>query len=138
MNVADPLTHWTRTVWHTLVPKSEFGPMDRWHHGRMSDRLSDADLDEIEQRVRKALEVAPSPWTEYLEGRYATGGSSFVQVGDADVDPEIEMYVDVQEGDDRWSSPDPRLDAIIDLFGHAPNDIQRLLAEVRRIRTRQT
>jgi hypothetical protein len=46
-------------------------------------------------------------------------GSSFVQVGDADIDPEIEMYVDVHEGDDRWSSPDPRLDAIIDLFGHA-------------------
>lgn len=112
--------------------------MNRWHHGRMSDRLSDADLDEIEQRVKKALEVAPSPWTEYLESRYATGGSSFVQVGDADIDPEIEMYVNVHEGDDRWSSPDPRLDAIIDLFGHAPNDIQRLLAEVRRIRTRQT
>jgi hypothetical protein len=42
-----------------------------------------------------ALEVAPSPWIEYLESRYATGGSSFVQVGDADLDPEIEMYVNV-------------------------------------------
>jgi hypothetical protein len=43
----------------------------------------------------------------------------------------------VHAGDDQWRSPDARLDAVIDLFGHAPNDIQRLLDEVRRIRTEQ-
>lgn len=47
------------------------------------------------------------------------------------------MYVNVHVGDDQWRSPDARLDAVIDLFGHAPNDIQRLLDEVRRIRTEQ-
>lgn len=103
----------------------------------MSDRLSDADLDEIEQRVKKALEVAPPPWVEYLESRYATGGTSFVQVGPSDIDPEIEMYVNVHVGDGKWGSPDARLDAVIDLFGHAPNDIRRLLDEVRRSRTEQ-
>ncbi|WNV87900.1 hypothetical protein [Umezawaea sp. Da 62-37] len=103
----------------------------------MSDNLSDADFDEIEQRVMKALEVAPPPWVEHLESRYATGGTSFVQVGPADIDPEIEMYVNVQVGDDQWRSPDARLDAIIDFFGHAPDDVQRLLDEIRRIRKQQ-
>lgn len=103
----------------------------------MSEELSDADLDEIEQRVKKALEVAPPPWVEHLESRYATGGTSFVQVGASEIDPEIEMYVNVQVGDDRWRSPDARLDAVVDFFSHAPNDVQRLLEEVRRIRTEQ-
>lgn len=100
----------------------------------MTGRLSDADIDEIEQRVTKALEVAPPPWAECLESRYATGGSSYVHIGGDDV--EQEMYVNVHVGDDQWRSPDPRLDAIIDLIGHAPRDIQLLLQEVRRNRTR--
>jgi hypothetical protein len=86
----------------------------------MSDKLSDADLYEIEQRVKKALEVAPPPWVEYLESWYTTGGASVVHAGPTDVGPEIEMYVDVHLGDDQWRSPDARLDAVIDLFGHAP------------------
>lgn len=101
----------------------------------MTDRLSDADIDKIEQRVAKALEVAPQPWVEYLESRYATGGSSFVQVGGNEVDQEIHFHVHV--GDDQWHSPDPRLDAVIDLVGHAPRDIQLLLREVRRLRAKQ-
>jgi hypothetical protein len=101
----------------------------------MADRLSDADIEQIEQRVAKALEVAPPPWVEYLESRYSTGGSSFIQAGGDEVDQEI--YVDVHIGDDQWHSPDPRLDAIVDLVGHAPRDIQLLLQEVRRIRTTQ-
>ncbi|MPZ82422.1 MAG: hypothetical protein GEV28_19285 [Actinophytocola sp.] len=116
---------------------SEFGPSNGWHHGRMADRLSDADIDEIEQRVKKALEVAPAPWTVFLETRHAIGGSSFVQVGDADLEVDHEMYVDVHVGDGRWSSPDPRLDAVTDLLGHAPEDIRLLLQEIRRIRMRQ-
>jgi hypothetical protein len=104
--------------------------------GTMADGLSDAEIDEIEQRVTKALEVAPQPWVEYLESRYSTGGSSYVQIGGNDVEQEI--YVNVYVDDDHWQSPDPRLDAIIDLLGHAPADLQLLLQELRRLRPRNT
>ncbi|MEV6240874.1 hypothetical protein [Lentzea sp. NPDC051838] len=99
----------------------------------MGDGLTAADLDEIERRLRRALDVAPQPWVEFLETREGTGGGSFVRLGE---DPELdqEMYVDIHVGTDKWSSPDSRLDEVVDFIGHAPGDVRRLLQEVRRLR----
>jgi hypothetical protein len=68
-----------------------------------------------------------------LETRHGIGGCSFIQVGD---DPalDLEIYVDVHIGTSKLASPDRRLDAVIDFLGHAPADVIRLTAEVRRLR----
>jgi hypothetical protein len=101
--------------------------------GAMTDPLSETDLAEIEKRVSDALSVAPPPWTPLLETRYGTGGESCVQFrGDPDVDNE--MYFRVHLGPDRLTSPDPRLDLIIDFVGNASDDVRRLVAEVKRLR----
>lgn len=70
---------------------------------------------------------------EFLETREATGGCSFVRLGE-DPDLDQEMYVDIHVGADKWSSPDARLDDVIDFIGHAAGDVERLLQEVRRLR----
>ncbi|MEO5322297.1 hypothetical protein PV773_03135 [Mesorhizobium sp. CC13] len=41
--------------------------------------LSDADLDIIEARFRRA---STGPWKSYVEGRDRVGGSSFIMVGE--------------------------------------------------------
>jgi hypothetical protein len=100
---------------------------------RVMDALRETDLSEVEERVSRALEVAPAPWIPLLETRHGIGGCSFIQVGD---DPalDIEIYVDVHVGTGKLTSPDRRLDAVIDFLGHAPADVIRLTAEVRRLR----
>lgn len=87
----------------------------------------------IERRLNQALSVAPPPWCAALETREATGGESVVQFrGDPDVDNE--MYLTVMLGTERLTSPDPQLDLIVDFVGNAAHDVQRLIAEVRRLR----
>ncbi|GEM_PF-6471779 len=99
----------------------------------MGNVLSDADLDEIEQRAAGAFEVAPQPWKPWLETRDATGGCSFVQFG-GDPDEDNEMYFEVRLAQRQLISPDARLDAVIDFVGNAPDDVLRLVAEVKRLR----
>ncbi|GAA0942801.1 hypothetical protein [Virgisporangium aurantiacum] len=103
----------------------------------MSESLSDADIAAIEERAVKALDVAPAPWTTWLETRGGTGGESFVRLG-GDPDSDNEMYVRVQVGSERLTSPDPRLDLVIDFVGHAAADVLRLSAEVKRLRSLTT
>jgi hypothetical protein len=43
------------------------------------------------------------------------------------------MYFTVRLGAERLSSPDPRLDLIVDFVGNAMQNIQQLIAEVRRL-----
>jgi hypothetical protein len=101
----------------------------------MERELSDSDLDEIERRTMRAFNVAPAPWRPLLETRGGVGGCSFVQiVGDRDAD--TEMYLEVRLGAERLVSPDARLDAIVDFVGNAATDVPRLIAEVKRLRTR--
>ncbi len=45
--------------------------------------LSNADLDEIEARLRAA---APGPWKSFVEGRDHTSGSSFITTPPGDVE----------------------------------------------------
>jgi hypothetical protein len=101
----------------------------------MEHELSDNDLDEIERRVARALDVAPVPWRSWLETRDGIGGSSFVQItGGADAD--IEMCLEVHLGAERLASPDARLDATVDFVGNVASDVPRLVAEVKRLRRR--
>lgn len=97
------------------------------------DALHDADLTDVEERALRALEVAPAPWISRLETRHGIGGCSFIHAGD---DPAVdnEMYIDVHLGAIRLASPDPRLDTVIDFVAHAPADVIRLIAEIRRLR----
>jgi hypothetical protein len=44
----------------------------------------------------------------------------------------------VHIGPEQLSSPDVRLDAIIDFVAHAVEDVPRLLTEIRRLRGRST
>jgi hypothetical protein len=44
------------------------------------------------------------------------------------------MYVDVYVGARRLTSPVAQLDAVIDFVAHAPSDVTRLIAEIRRLR----
>ncbi|GLY50907.1 hypothetical protein [Lentzea sp. NBRC 102530] len=95
--------------------------------------ISDDDLAAIEQRLTRALDVAPQPWTTWLETQGATGGCSFVAL-DGDSPDDLELYVDVFAGNEQWISPDARLDALVDFVGNSAEDVRRLLDEVRRLR----
>ncbi len=99
----------------------------------MPDELSDADISAIEERLAAAVAVAPPPWEAFLETRSATGGASFVRCGGPS-GRDNEIYLELHLGDQHRVSPDARLDPLLDLLGHAPADIHRLLNEVRRRR----
>lgn len=101
----------------------------------MEDLLPDQELTKIEQRAMQALDVAPAPWKPQLETRHDIGGCSFIQLGN---DPEVdhEMYIDLHLGTRRLTSPDAQLDAVIDFVAHTPSDVTRLIAEIRRLRSR--
>jgi hypothetical protein len=99
----------------------------------VTEPLPDEALAEIERRLNQALSVAPPPWQALLETREATGGESCVQfAGNPDADND--MYFTVMLGAERLTSPDPRLDLIVDFVGNAAHDVQRLITEIRRIR----
>lgn len=97
------------------------------------DALPDADLTDAEERALQSLEVAPAPWIPLLETCHGIGGCGFIQAGD---DPAVdnEMYFDAHLGASRLTSPDPRLDTVNDFVAHAPADVIRLIAEIRRLR----
>ena len=99
----------------------------------MTEPLPDEAIAEIEHRLNQARSVAPSPWQAWLETRDTTGGESFVRFG-GNPDVDNEMYLTVLLGTDRLTSPDPRLDLIVDFVGNAARDVQRLITEVRRLR----
>jgi hypothetical protein len=101
----------------------------------VKDALTDAELIEIEQRASRALDVVPTPWYPQLETLHGIGGCSFIQIGE---DPAVdnEMYIDAHLGARQLTSPDARLDTVIDFIAHAPADVVRLLAEIRRLRSR--
>jgi hypothetical protein len=101
----------------------------------MAEELSDAELDQIEQRAARAFAVAPQPWVSFLETRHGIGGGSFVRFGGGPND-DNEMYLEVHLGAHQLTSPDPSLDAILDFVGQAAQDVPRLVGEVRRLRGR--
>jgi hypothetical protein len=100
----------------------------------VTDALPDAELAEIEERALRALDVAPAPWNTMLETRHSIGGCSFIQLG-GDPAADNEMYIDVHLGARQLTSPDSQLDAVINFVAHAPADVTRLIAEIRRLRS---
>lgn len=45
------------------------------------------------------------------------------------------MYIDVRLGTNQLTSPDPRLDAVIEFIAHAAADVPRLVTEIKRLRS---
>jgi hypothetical protein len=87
--------------------------------------MTDADLDEIEQRAAGA---SPAPWTSFVEGRDHLGGDDFIRVSDSDDEPDLYLSRAVDQG------VVPASVADLDFVAYARQDIPRLLAEVRRLR----
>jgi len=98
----------------------------------MTDPLPDMDLGQIERRALRALDAAPPPWVPFLETKGGLGGASFIRLGD-DPDVDQEMYLDVYDGGEHLRSP-VRLDPIVEFVACAPEDVIRLIAEIRRLR----
>jgi hypothetical protein len=80
------------------------------------DKLTNADLDEIEARLQAA---APGPWKSFVEGRDHTSGSSFIATPGSDIELSGATAADQ------------------DFIAHARQDLPRLLGEVRRLRARR-
>ena len=89
-----------------------------------SEPLSEADLDAIEARANQA---SPGPWRALVEGRDHTSGDDFILLGPGQPD----MYVSYSssEGTRPASSGD------LDFIAHARDDVERLVAELRRLRS---
>lgn len=98
----------------------------------MTESLPDTDLEQIERRVLRALDGAPPPWVPFLETEGGLGGGSFIRFGD-DPDADQEMYLHIYCGTAQVSSPG-RLDPIIEFVACAPEDVRRLITEIRRLR----
>lgn len=79
--------------------------------------LTEADLAEMEARASAAT---PGPWKSFVEGRDHTSGSSFIQTDGEDIDLPGASVADQ------------------DFIAHARQDVPRLVAEVRRLRSRRT
>lgn len=91
--------------------------------------LTDAGLDQIEQRCRAA---SKPPWQSFIEVRDHTGGDDFIRVGGMD-DSEPDMYVSRSTTEGLV----PASDADLDFIAHARQDLPLLLTEVRRLRAAQ-
>jgi hypothetical protein len=89
--------------------------------------IPDGELDEIEQRAAAA---SPAPWEAFIEGRDHTAGDDFIRIGGFD-DAQPDMYIQHYLGASSVRVPATDLDFI----AHARQDIPRLVAEIRRLRT---
>jgi hypothetical protein len=97
--------------------------------------IEDDELDRIERRAAAAFAVLRSPWSAYLETRAGIGGGSFIGTP-SEHDGDDEMYITLLVGGKELTSPDPRLDAVLDFIASASADVPKLVAEVRRLRRR--
>jgi hypothetical protein len=85
----------------------------------MTGPMTSEELDEIEARCGRA---SPGPWRSMIEGRDHTSGSSFIMTG-----PPGARGEDIEPG--RATDDDQ------DFIAHARQDVPRLVAEVRRLRS---
>lgn len=77
--------------------------------------------EELESIARRCAAASPGPWKSYIEGRDHTSGSNFIMVGAGE-----------SRGDDIELSGASNADQ--DFIANARQDIERLVAEVRRLR----
>ncbi len=87
-------------------------------------------MEEIERRAHAA---GKAPWQSFIEGRDHCGGDNFVRIGSLK-DDEPDMYVSraVGSGEEILAS-----DTDLDFIAHTRQDMPRLIAEIRRLRTEQ-
>jgi hypothetical protein len=90
--------------------------------------LTDNDLDEIDQRATAAT---PGPWEAFIEERHAAD-DSFIRTGGLD-DNQPDMYVQHYLGATSIKVPA----ADLDFIANARQDIPRLVAEIRRLRSQR-
>ncbi|MFL6623839.1 MAG: hypothetical protein ACJ8NR_14730 [Sulfurifustis sp.] len=83
------------------------------------DELTPQELEAIETRYKRA---SPAPWRSMIEGRDHSSGSSFIMTGSADA-----------RGNDIELSG--ATDADQEFIAHARQDIPRLVAEIKRLRS---
>ncbi|MGW6708597.1 hypothetical protein ACWGDE_27410 [Streptomyces sp. NPDC054956] len=92
-----------------------------------AEPLSGDEIDAIEKRCANA---SPGAWQAFVEGRDHWGGDDFIRIGGLD-DSEPDMYV--SRSTDRGLTPADDHD--LDFIAHARQDIPRLVAEIRRLRS---
>ncbi len=97
--------------------------------GPMSDDLTEAELEAILARAENSLD---GPWQSFVEGRDHFGGDNFIRTGGLD-DESPDMYVTLSY----WNTEPPKAatPAILDFIAAARQDVPRLVAEVRRLRS---
>jgi hypothetical protein len=88
--------------------------------------LDDAELEAIEARCEA---VSPGPWKSFIEGRDHWSGDDFIRVGDSDDEPDMYVSRATPEG----LRPASRQD--LDFIAAARQDVPRLVAEIRRLRS---
>lgn len=86
------------------------------------EELSDEELDSIVSRLNA---TTPGPWRSFFEGRDHTSGDSFIRTGTQDIYIHAEDYVG---GGGHFCADQ-------DFIAHARQDIPRLVAELRRLRS---
>ena len=97
------------------------------------DSLTDADLDAMEERIAAA---SRGRWVAVLETRATTGGASCIQIDSGTAEQDDEIYLSrFINSKQVQASPNPQLDADLDFIACAHEDMPRLVAEVRRLRT---
>ena len=96
---------------------------------RVSTVLGDAEIVAIEARCEAA---APGPWKSFIEGRDHDSGDDFIRVGERSDQPDMYVHRSSHEGTRPASAPD------LDFIAAARQDVPRLVAEVRRLKSQQT
>ncbi len=86
--------------------------------------ITDNELQAMTERVDAA---SKGPWRSFIEGRDHMGGDNFIRIGGLD-DAEADMYVS--------RDTTPASDADLDFIANARHDLPRLIAEIKRLRTR--
>lgn len=92
----------------------------------MEDPLTEAELAAIEARAGAATR---GPWEAFVEGRDHLSGDDFIRTGGLD-DGAPDMYVTLHFD----TRAVPALSADLDFIAAARQDVERLVAEIRRLR----
>jgi hypothetical protein len=85
--------------------------------------ITDAELQAMAERVDAA---SKGPWESFIEGRGHVSGDDFIRIGGPDND-EADMYV--------YRDRTPASDADLDFIAGARQDVPRLIAEIKRLRS---
>src|SRR5690349_749957 len=95
----------------------------------VAHELTNQELDQMEARAETSL---PGPWESFIEARDHTAGGEFIRTGGSD-DTAPDMYVTLSYRSN--DPPRPAGEAVLDFIAAARQDVPRLVAEVRRLRS---